>query len=149
MALILDTGVLLAFVDTRQSAHKAATTAIKQHGPPFLTVESVLSELGFLLRRDRMSPALAVELVTDGGIEVVPVLERSAERIRELMRAYATVPMSLADACLVALSELRREAPIATFDSDFHIYRRFRHDPVPLAHLPTRIEDDIAQYIAD
>lgn len=23
------------------------------------------------------------------------------------------------------------------------------HDPIPLAQLPTRVEDDIAQYIAD
>lgn len=149
MALILDTGVLLAFLDRRQTAHLAAASAISMHGPPYLTVESVLSELGFLLRRDRMSHALAVDLVAEGGIEVVPVLDRSAARVRELMRAYEDVPMSLADASLVCLSELERDTPIATFDSDFRIYRRFRREPIPLAHLPTRVEDDIAPYIAD
>ena len=56
------------------------------------------------------------------------------------------MPPALADACL---SELERDVPVATFDSDFRIYRRFLRDPVPLAHLPLRVEDDMAHYIAD
>lgn len=149
MALILDTGVLLAFLDLRQTAHAAAATVIDRHGPPFLTVESVLSELAFLLRRDGLSPVLAIDLVAEGAIEVAPILEQSAGRVRELMRDYESVPMSLADACLVCLSERERDAPIATFDGDFRIYRRFRRDAIPLAHLPTRVEEDLAPYIAD
>lgn len=149
MALILDTGVLLAYLDQRQSAHAAVDMALQGHGPPFLTVEPVLSELAYLLRRDGLSGALAVELVAEGALTVVPVLDRSATRVHELMQTYDSVPMALADACLVRLSELERTIPIATLDSDFRIYRRFRREPLPLVSLPASVQEDAAHYPID
>jgi uncharacterized protein len=40
------------------------------------------------------------------------------------MRRYRDQPMSLADACLVRLSELNSNTIIFTLDADFRIYRR-------------------------
>lgn len=38
-----------------------------------------------------------------------------------------------ADACLVRLSELHRSHVVVTTDAkDFHVYRRFRREPLPL-----------------
>jgi len=54
--------------------------------------------------------------------------------VADLMRRYEDAPMSLADACLVRMSELHREAPVFTLDSDFRIYRRFRRRAIPLIH---------------
>ena len=48
--------------------------------------------------------------------EMLPVLDRRAK--------YASVPMSLADACLVRTTEILPEPVIVTTDSDFKIYRR-------------------------
>ena len=45
---------------------------------------------------------------------------------------YRNVPMSLADACLVRLSELHPPAKVWTTDSDFTIYRRHRRALSPL-----------------
>ena len=56
----------------------------------------------------------------------------------ELMRRYANVPMSLADACLVRMSELVANCVVLTLDSDFRIYRKNRRQKVPLL-----IPDDI------
>jgi len=39
--------------------------------------------------------------------------------------------MSLADACLVRMSELDSTAQILTLDSDFAIYRRHRRRVIP------------------
>jgi predicted nucleic acid-binding protein len=39
------------------------------------------------------------------------------------MRRYRNRPMSLADACLVRLSEIHAAAAVLTLDSDFRIYR--------------------------
>jgi hypothetical protein len=47
------------------------------------------------------------------------------------MRRYASVPMSLADACLVRMSELDPAARILTLDSDFLVYRRSGRQVVP------------------
>jgi len=41
--------------------------------------------------------------------------------------------MSLADACLVKMSELDPKAVILTLDSDFRVYRRNGRQVVPIA----------------
>ena len=53
------------------------------------------------------------------------------EAVRSLMRKYAGVPMSLADACLVRMTELEVESAVVTVDGDFKIYRRHRRQLVP------------------
>lgn len=45
---------------------------------------------------------------------------------------FRSVPMSLADACLVRMSELSSQAFVVTIDSDFTIYRRHGRQVVPL-----------------
>jgi predicted nucleic acid-binding protein len=40
--------------------------------------------------------------------------------------------MSLADACLVRLSELHRDSTVFTLDSDFRIYRRHGNKVIPV-----------------
>ena len=41
-----------------------------------------------------------------------------------MVRRYAHVPMSLADACLVRLAELFPQSPVLTLESDFSVYRK-------------------------
>lgn len=62
---------------------------------------------------------------------------RAAARERGLsksapMSKYRNVPMSVADACLVRMSELHRGSLVLTVDRDFAIYRRKRTHPIPL-----------------
>lgn len=40
--------------------------------------------------------------------------------------------MSLADGCLVCMSELYPNIPLLSLDNDFHIYRRFGNQEIPL-----------------
>lgn len=47
------------------------------------------------------------------------------------MQKYTDVPMSLADACLVRMTEIHPEPMILTTDSDFDIYRRHGRRIVP------------------
>lgn len=54
---------------------------------------------------------------------VVDLPPRAVERARNLMEKYSEVPMSLADASLVSLGELRSLTKIFTLDSDFAVYR--------------------------
>jgi hypothetical protein len=51
--------------------------------------------------------------------------------LRVLMRRYQNLPMSLADACLVRLSEIYESSQVFTLDSDFHIYRRHGNKIIP------------------
>ena len=56
-------------------------------------------------------------------VQVVDLDSPTVERARELMAKYSNVPMSLADATLVAMAERRGIAKVFTLDSDFRIYR--------------------------
>ena len=48
------------------------------------------------------------------------------------MKRYRDRPMSLADACLVRLSELHRRSRVFTLDRDFLIYRRHGNKVIPV-----------------
>jgi hypothetical protein len=48
------------------------------------------------------------------------------------MERYANVPISLADGCLVRMSELVSAGLIFTLDRDFQIYRRHKRQRIPL-----------------
>ena len=47
------------------------------------------------------------------------------------MQKYVDVPMSLADACLVRMTEALSDSVILTTDADFRIYRRHSRHIVP------------------
>jgi uncharacterized protein len=52
--------------------------------------------------------------------------------VAQLLRRYRSVPMSLADACLVRMAEIHGDAPVLTLDRDFRFYRKHRRQVIPL-----------------
>ncbi|MEH1772777.1 hypothetical protein [Nostoc sp.] len=48
------------------------------------------------------------------------------------MKRYQNVPMSLADACLVRMSELINGSSVLTLDSDFRVYRKNKNEMIDL-----------------
>ncbi len=59
-----------------------------------------------------------------GFLEIDFALSSEIEAVESLMKKYENVPMSLADACLVRMSELTDNSSVFNLDSDFHIYRK-------------------------
>jgi uncharacterized protein len=53
------------------------------------------------------------------------------ESVLKLLQKYVDVPMSLADACLVRMTETFFDPVILTTDSDFRIYRRHSRQVIP------------------
>jgi hypothetical protein len=51
--------------------------------------------------------------------------------VLNLLEKYADVPMSIADACLVRLTEILPEPLLLTTDSAFRIYRRLGKRVIP------------------
>jgi hypothetical protein len=64
---------------------------------------------------------------------VVPAFELAdqLDRVLGLMQKYASVPMSLADACLVRMTETLPDPILLTTDGDFRVYRRHGRHVVP------------------
>jgi predicted nucleic acid-binding protein len=130
--IIIDTGVLVAFLMSRDKFHDWAVNSLTNIEYPLLTCEAVLTEVCFLLQRVHSGSNKALQLVKQGYIDVSFCLDQEIEAVEMLMQRYESVPMSLADACLVRMSEIYPNSSILTLDSDFTIYRKHRHQIIPL-----------------
>lgn len=129
---LLDSGPLVAFYSTRDRHHRWAYDNLNALPPPLITCESVLSEACFLLWRGGGQPSVLLRAVREGLIQVSFDLETEAAALETLMRRYANLPMSLADACLVRLSELNPDCRVFTLNSHFARYRRHDRQLIPL-----------------
>ncbi len=128
-SVLVDAGFVIALLSRRDRHHRWAVAQSPGHPPPWKTCDAVLSE-AFHLLGARGRPALSA-LLQRGA--VVPAFELADEldRVLGLMQKYADVPMSLADACLVRMSETLADPVMLTTDADFRIYRRHGRQVVP------------------
>lgn len=133
---ILDTGPLVAALDRRDAYHGWVRDQLKGMRPPLLTCESVLSEATFLLAAAERAVVEIGRLLERRIVRVAFAMAQEPDpgAVLDLMHRYRNVPMSLADACLVRLSELNPQARIFTLDGDFAVYRRNRRQRIPLIH---------------
>lgn len=130
--VLLDTGPLVSFLSGGQEHSDWVVAQWKRLRPPLLTCESVLTETAFLLKRAGADADPVFELLERGIIRVAVGIGEQAADLRALMRRYRDRPMSLADACLVRLSELYSRSKIFTLDRDFLIYRRHGNKVIPV-----------------
>ena len=135
--VLLDTGPLVAFLNRRDRYHTWAAEQLAAVDAPLLTCESVLSEACFLLRKLERGVDAVFRLLERGLISVGFRLADEAPAVRRLMARYSAVPMSLADACLVRLAEIRSESAVLTLDADFRIYRKSGRQAIPTL-MPAR-----------
>jgi uncharacterized protein len=136
--VIVDTGPLVAFLNRRDRYHEWVTGILEGIAPPLITCESVLSEACFLLKDVRGGSDAVLALASRGIVKSVFRLDTELDAVRRLITKYSSVPMSLADACLVRMTELERDAVVLTLDGDFRIYRRHRRQTVPSIIPPRR-----------
>ncbi len=97
-----------------------------------LTCEAVISETWFLLQRVRNGRETLIQLLTQKFVVVQFDFDLELETVISLLNRYQSVPVSLADAELVSMSELYANSLIFTLDSDFQIYRKNRDRQIPL-----------------
>jgi predicted nucleic acid-binding protein len=130
---LLDTGPLVSFLASGLRYHSWTCEQWKIFRPPLLTCEPVLTEAAFLLQREGREADSLFALLERGVIRVALEVQEEQADLRALMRRYRNRPMSLADACLVRLSELEADGEVFTLDSDFRIYRRHGNKVIPLS----------------
>jgi predicted nucleic acid-binding protein len=134
--IIIDTGPLVAMTNERDQYHAWARRESVKLKAPFKTCDAVLSEAWFLLRTLPKAREKLLLLLQKGLIHSQFDSLPDIHKLIEMLRRYANVPMSFADACLVRMSELERDCVIFTTDSDFTIYRRNRNETIPLIFPP-------------
>lgn len=129
--IVIDTGPIVALLNRRDRHHAWTREVLDTVEPPIYTCEAVVSEACFLLRRLTDGQDAVFELLASGVIKVDSRMRSEIDALRSLMRKFANVPMSFADACLVRMTELDAESLIVTLDSDFRVYRRNRRQVIP------------------
>ena len=127
--VLVDAGFLVALLSRKDSNHKWAATQALNHAPPWRTCDAVLSE-AFHLLGARGAPGLSALLRRRALIAAFD-LDNDVESVLKLLQKYVDVPMSLADACLVRMTETFSDPVILTTDSDFRIYRRHSRQVIP------------------
>jgi predicted nucleic acid-binding protein len=131
-SVVLDTGPLVAWLDRRDPLHGWTVEELKRLRAPFLTCEAVISEALFLLEEVPGGSAEVMGMLRDDLIRLAFDLEDNLAAVSTLIGKYRSVPMSLADACLVRMTELYDGARVFTLDSHFKLYRRHSRLSVPL-----------------
>jgi len=72
-----------------------------------------------------------IELLSRHAVISVFLISEHLDDVITLLKKYADLPMSLADACLVRMTEVFSDPILLTTDSDFRIYRRHGRQVVP------------------
>lgn len=129
--VIVDTGPIVALLNRRDNHHSWALEVLDTLEPPIFTCEAVVSEACFLFGGLAGGQDAVLDLLATDVVKIDFRVESEIAPLRGLMRKFANVPMSLADASLVRMTELQPQSVIVTLDSDFRVYRRNRRQMIP------------------
>jgi len=130
--VLIDSGPIVAALCRRNQHHAWAKSQFEAFTEPCLSCEAVLSECFFLLERASDGAESLCALLERGVIATGFSLEQHLVETNRLMRRYKNLPISLADACLVRMSEFHSDTVIFTTDRDFKTYRKNGRQTIPL-----------------
>jgi predicted nucleic acid-binding protein len=120
--IFIDTGYILALLNTADAHHDRAVVASRQVKPPFLTTEAVLTEIGNALSRVRwraLGYATIQDLHADPNIEVVPVDAALFERALAFYGARMDKEWGLTDCVSFVVMQERNLTQALTTDRHF------------------------------
>ncbi len=118
MALVLDTGPLLAALDSADPDHEASARLLTEATEDLVVPALVLPELDYWCSR-RLSPSAWLVFLDDiiaGAYRVEHPTPRDLMRCRVLQDTYKDLALGVVDASLIALVERLDERKIATLD---------------------------------
>jgi predicted nucleic acid-binding protein len=128
-SVLVDAGFLVALLSRRDANHRWAAAEAPRFPPPWSTCEAALSEAVHLLGA-RGAPGLA-GLLRRGALLCPFHFGENVDAVLKLLEKYADLPISLADACLVRMTETLNDPVLLTTDTDFRIYRRHGRQAIP------------------
>jgi predicted nucleic acid-binding protein len=129
VALILDTGPLLALLDATDPDHARCASLIQATSEPRVVPVCVLVEVEYLLRPWPQGLAALLADVRSGALELLDLPARWLLRSGELVERYRDLPLGLVDATVVAATEMLGETKVATLDHRHFSVVRPTHAP--------------------
>jgi predicted nucleic acid-binding protein len=132
VAVVVDSGPLLALFDRDDGYHNRAVAWLSKFSGRLLSNAAVITEVAHLLDFNPQSQVDFLRWVGNGGLSLVELGADDMPRIAELIEKYADLPADFTDASLVVACERLGIRDIASVDRDFDVYRfrkrgRFRN----------------------
>jgi predicted nucleic acid-binding protein len=125
--ILIDAGPLIALFDRSDKYYLKAISFLKSLDRSLLTTWPVITETSHMLSFSTKAQANFLEWIERGGLKIFEMEQEHINRLTELTKKYDDVPMDLADASLILVSEVKGIHQIASIDSDFYIYRDIRN----------------------
>jgi uncharacterized protein len=135
---LIDIGILVAFYDATDPHHQTVFEFLGQYRGHLITTLSCVTETMWLLAEDDRVQTDFLQHLSLQVYHCEPLIPQDFDRIRHLNQQYKNIPTDFADLSLVAISERLDIPAIATLDSDFDIYRRYRNQPFERTFYPSQ-----------
>ena len=116
MALIVDTGPLVALLDATDPDHQRCEAVLREANEPRIVPVCVLGEVEYMVRPWAGAFDALVAEFDRGALELLDLPVRWLVRAAELVGHYAELPLGLVDATVIAASEMLDEPKLATLD---------------------------------
>lgn len=141
--ILIDTGVIVAYYNAKDEHHASSRSFFERCTSQLVTTVACVTESMQLLASSWQVQNEFLMQVGNDVFHCEHLLAQDFSRIAELnmllfsdkafarknSAKYAALPGDFADLALVSISERLDIAAIATLDSDFDIYQRYRSSP--------------------
>lgn len=121
--ILIDTGPLISFFDESDRNCKKIREKLSGFRGQLYSTEAVITELTYYFNDLKHAQLYIMEWISKGALKILPIVEAEYYHILQLMKKYQDTPMDFCDATLMYVAERDGITDIATWDSDFRIYR--------------------------
>ena len=127
---LIDAGPIIALFNKNDKYHKVVKEFIKEYKGKLITSWPVITEASHMLDFNVQVQIDLFKWIRLGGLIIEEVNIDDIDRIIGLSEKYSDIPIDLADASLVVLSEKLKIKEIITIDSDYYIYRTIEKEMI-------------------
>ena len=114
---------MIALFNRDDSYHAAMVDFLKSFRGRLFSTWPVLTEVTHMLDFNPLVQIDFLSWIADGAVTLINLEPPDMERIIELAKKYADLPMDLADGSLLAIAKREKITSIITIASDYYMYR--------------------------
>ena len=120
---LIDAGPIIALFDKSDNYHEIVLKYFKDKNIKLYSTWPVITEVTHMLTFNNNVQIDFLTWVSKNAIEIIEIKTNEVFKIIEMMKKYSDIPMDLADASLLYISEILKINKIITIDCDYYFYR--------------------------
>lgn len=127
---LIDAGPIISLFNKNDKYHKKIKNFLKKYDGKLTTTWPVVTEVSHMLDFNVQTQIDFLTWIQLGGVNIEVIENEDVGRIIELSIKYSDLPIDLANASLVVLSEKLKIKEIITIDSDYYVYRTIKKEMI-------------------